>query len=123
MIKYNKLEKWTFGIDTDKLINLVLDGRKTATSSLYKFDNLPIVGDISVLTDLNNNSVCVVKTKEVIVTEFKRITWDLAKLEGEDKSLKEWRRVHIDYFNKIDSSFNENTKVIFEIFEVTEIFK
>ena len=105
------------------MINLVLDGKKTATTSLYVIDSLPKVGEISVLTDSNDTNVCIVKSKEVIVTEFKNITWDLAKLEGENNSLEEWRKVHIDYFSKIDSNFNEDTKVIFEIFEVVEICK
>ena len=63
------------------------------------------------------------KNKKIIITGFKNITWDLAKLEGENNSLEEWRKVHIDYFSKIDSNFNEDTKVIFEIFEVIEKFK
>ena len=105
-------------MDTDKLINLVLSGKKTATTSLYKIDNLSKIGDISVLTDLNDKSICIIKTKKVIVTEFKNITWNLAKLEGENNSLNEWRQVHENYFSKIDTNFNEKTKVIFEIFEV-----
>ena len=120
---YNKLERWTFGIDTDKLINLVLSGKKTATTSLYKIENLSKTGDISILTDQNDKSICMIKTKKVIVTEFKNITWDLARLEGENNSLEEWRQVHKDYFSKIDSTFNEDTKVIFEIFEVLGVCK
>lgn len=117
---YNKLERWTFGIDADKLVNLVLDGKKVATTSLHEFDSLPTIGDVSILTDSNNNDMCILKTRKVIITKFKNITWDLAKLEGENNSLEEWRKVHKDYFSKIDSTFNENTKVIFEIFEVVE---
>ena len=120
---YDKLDRWTFGIDTDKLVSLVLEGKKTATTSLYETDSLPKVDDISVLTDSNDNNVCIIKTKEVIVTEFKNIIWDLAKLEGENNSLEEWRKVHTDFFSEIDSSFNDDTKVIFEIFEVIEKFK
>ena len=119
----NSINRWTFGIDADKLVKLVLDGKKTATTSLYEINSLPKVGDISILTDSNNDDVCILKTKEVIVTKFKNITWDIAKLEGENNSLEEWRKVHKDYFNKIDSSFNDDTKVIFEIFEVIERFK
>ena len=92
--------------------------KKTATTSLFEFDCLPTVGDVSILTDSNNNDICILKTKKVIVTEFKNITWDLAKLEGENDTLEEWRKVHKDYFSKIDSNFNDDTKVIFEIFEV-----
>ena len=101
-------------------MKLVLDGKKTATTSLYEFDSLPTVGDVSILTDSNNNDMCIIKTKEVIVTEFKNIIWDLAKLEGENNSLEEWRKVHKNFFSKIDSSFNYDTKIIFEIFEVIE---
>ena len=92
IVLLNKPDRWTFGIDVDRLVNLVLDGKKTATTSLYDLDN--------------------------IVTEFKNITWDLAKLEGENKSLNEWKESHINYFKKLDSNFNENTRVIFEVFEV-----
>ena len=123
IILLNKLDRWTFGICTDKLINFVLEDKKTATTSLYEIDNLPNVGDISVLTDSDDNNICIVKTKEVIVTEFKNITQDLAKLEGESDSLDEWRKIHIDYFSKINSNFTEDTKVMFEIFEVVGRFK
>lgn len=87
---------------------------------MYEYDSLPTVGELSILTDSNNNDICILKTKKVIITEFTNITWDLAKLEGENNSLKEWRKVHKDYFNKIDSTFNDDTKIIFEIFEVVE---
>ena len=101
----------------------MLDGKKTATTSLYEYDSLPTVGELSILTDSNNNDICILKTKKVIITEFTNITWDLAKLEGENISLEEWRKVHKDFFSKIDSSFNDDTEVIFEIFEVIEKFK
>ena len=123
IVLLNKLNRWTFGIDIEILINLVLDGKKTATTSLYELDSVPEVGELSVLTDSFNNNVCLLKTNKVIITEFKNITWNLAKLEGEDNSLNEWKEKHIEYFNKLDSNFNENTKVIFEIFEVIKKWK
>ena len=118
IVLLNKPDRWTFGIDVDRLVSLVLDGKKTATTSLYELDNVSKVGDISILTDLKDNNVCFIKTINVIITEFKNITWDLAKLEGEDKSLNEWKENHMNFFKKIDPNFNENTKVIFEVFEV-----
>ncbi len=122
IVLLNNLDKWTFGIDTDKLVKLVLDGKKRATTSLYEVNNLSKIDDLSILTDSNKHNVCLVKTKKVIVTEFKNITWDLAKLEGENNSLEEWRKVHKDYFSKMNSTFNDDTKVIFEIFDVIEKF-
>jgi uncharacterized protein YhfF len=44
-------------------VKLVLDGKKKATTSLYEFDSLPTVGDVSILTDSNNNDMCIIKTK------------------------------------------------------------
>lgn len=110
-------------MNADYLVKLVLEGKKTATTSLYELDCLPKIGDISILTDSNHNDICITKTKEVIVKQFKNITWDLAKLEGENNTLEEWRKVHIDYFSKIDNTFNMDTKVIFELFEVVEVCK
>lgn len=118
IVLLNKPDRWTFGIDVDRLVNLVLDGKKTATTSLYDLDNISEVGDISILTDTKDNNICFIKTSNVIVTELKNITWDLAKLEGENKSLNEWKESHINYFKKLDPDFNENTRVIFEVFEV-----
>ena len=37
------MNNWSFGIDNDKLIGLVLEGKKTATSSLYNFDKIPVI--------------------------------------------------------------------------------
>ena len=118
IVLLNKPNRWTFGIDVDRLVDLVLDGKKTATTSLYELDNVSKVGDISILTDSKDNNMCFIKTINVIITEFRNITWDLAELEGENKSLNEWKESHMNYFNIIDPNFNENTKVIFEVFEV-----
>jgi len=118
IVLLNKPNRWTFGIDVDRLVDLVLDGKKTATTSLYELDNVSRVGDISILTDSKDNNICFIKTINVIITEFRNITWDLAELEGENKSLNEWKESHMNYFNIIDPNFNENTKVIFEVFEV-----
>ena len=52
-------------------------------------------------------------------TQFKNITEGLAFIEGEgDKSLKYYQDEHTKIFKKIDKSFNEESKVVFEIFKV-----
>ena len=116
------IKRWKFGIDNDKLVNLVLQGKKKATTSLlsdYDNNNLPKIGDISIITYDNNNDACLIQIKDVIITEFKNIKDELAYLEGEgDRSLEYYRKVHNDFFKSIDKNFNDNTKVVFEIFEV-----
>ena len=112
------MKKWKFGINNDYLVDLVLSGKKTATISLYNENDIPVLNEESELCFSDGNIACITKTCRVVVTEFKNITLDLAKLEGENNSLEEWRSEHIDFFKSIDNNFNENTKVVFEVFEV-----
>lgn len=116
----NKLEGWTFGINANQLVEPVLEGKKTATTYLYGDDEKYKENDISILTDINGNDVCLIQTKKIIITTFKNITWDLAILEGENNSLDDWRKEHYNFFKKINPDFNKDTKVVFEIFEVIE---
>ena len=62
------LRKWKFGIDNNKLINLVLSNKKQATSSLCYDDGF---------------SACIVKTLDYRIMKFSEMTIELAKLEGE----------------------------------------
>ena len=117
----NKLKTWRFGIDNDKLVNLVLSGKKTATTSLYDENDIPAIGEESILIFDNEVQACVTKTKEIIITEFKNISKRLSKLEGEG-TYEKWKKSHIEFFKTINPNFNDNTKVIFEIFEVKEKF-
>lgn len=116
------MKKWKFGVTNDELIKLVLEGKKKATTSLYGKDEIPVVGEESIICFDNEKEACIVKTKKYIVMKFCEMTEDLAKLEGEgDLSLNYWTKVHYDYFKMVDETFNENSKIIFEIFEVTKI--
>ena len=118
IVDNNELERWTFGINANQLVELVLEDKKTATTYLYVDDEEYKENDISILTDINGNDVCLIQTKKIIITTFKNITWDLAVLEGENNSLDDWKREHYNFFKKITPSFNEDTKVVFEIFEM-----
>lgn len=112
------IERWKFGIDNNKLVELVLSGNKTATTSLLS-ESTPKIGEESIIMYNDNTDACLIKTTNVIVTEFKNITEDLAYLEGEeDRSLEYYRKVHNEFFKTINPNFNDNTKVVFEIFEV-----
>lgn len=121
-------ERWKFGTDNDKLVKLVLKGEKRATTSLYKEyilegEELPKVGDRSIILFDDDSEACLIENVEVIVTEFKNITEELAFIEGEgDKSLEYYRREHIIIFKEIDSEFDDSSKVVFEIFKVIKKF-
>ena len=121
-------DSWAFGDDADKLASLVLEGRKSATASvydLYAYDNeeLPEVGSYSVILDSEDNAVCVIRDTEVRVVPFKDVDADHARLEGEgDLSLSYWRDVHkrcfTGWMNEAGMPFDEDTKVVLEKFEV-----
>lgn len=127
------LEKWHFELSegpANYLLSLVLQGKKRATaSSLWAYqidgDPLPAEGGMSVLTDWGGTPACVVRTTAVHVLPYREITFDLARLEGEDDCLASWRKNHEQFFTEegrqLGYVFSEEMPVIFEEFEIVEL--
>ena len=127
------LEKWHFELTEDacnSLLDLVLKGQKRATSSsLAAFElggeTMPKEGELSVITDWDGNPRCVVRTKKLHVLPYEEITYDLAKLEGEDETLDSWKRSHERFFTRegemLGYHFSPQMPVVFEEFEVVEL--
>lgn len=119
---------WCFGSEPDLLAQLVLEGTKTATASaypLYKIEDeeLPQVGEYSVILDSKDNAICIIQTKKVYVIPFNEVSSEHAYKEGEgDRSLEFWRRVHQDFFSKfleeVGLTFCTDMEVVCEEFEV-----
>lgn len=113
--------------DANSLAELVKQGIKRATTGLYYLyeiegEILPQVGELSVIIDWQGKAQCVIETKEVSLIPFKEVTEEFAKIEGEgDKSLKYWRDVHINAFNRhlkeFNKEFQEDMLVVCEEFE------
>ena len=55
------MEKWSFGIDNDYLIKLVLEGKKRATTSNYDENELPVIGKQTIIVNDNGEDACIVK--------------------------------------------------------------
>ena len=102
-------EVWSFG-DTAEMGNelgaLAKAGTKTATCSLvweYEAEgneDLPKVGDVSILTDGEGWPLCVVETTEVEVKAFNAVDEDFAFDEGEgNRTLAYWQAVHWEFFS------------------------
>ena len=116
------MEKWKFGVDNNKLISLVLSNKKTATTSLYK-DNmkLPIIGEESIICYDDGKEACVVKTIDYKIMKFNEMTEEYSKLEGEgDLTLDYWKDSHYNFFKSINPNFNEDSKIVFEIFKLVK---
>ncbi|MCP8616233.1 ASCH domain-containing protein [Salirhabdus salicampi] len=124
-------EAWAFGDSkemADELANLVLEGKKTATSSnytLYELENevLPFVGLHNIILDGDGKAVGIVETTSVEVVPFDEVTAEHAYLEGEgDRTLTYWRDVHETFFKKefeiIYQEFNYKIPVVCERFKL-----
>lgn len=114
-----ELKSWSFAVDNDRLVKLVLEGKKTATTSIYN-GIVDEEGAESILTHTNKEPACITKTIKNVIIEFKNVDWNLAKLEGENNNLDEWREEHYKLFKSLDNNFNDKTKVVIELFEVTK---
>ena len=97
-------DAWAFGVDADKLADLVYQGLKTATASaypLYELDGeeLPKAGEYSVILDSQENAVCIIQTTKVFLCPFRDVDERQAWKEGEgDRSLSYWRDMHKAFF-------------------------
>ena len=112
---------------SNKLLDLVLSGKKKATaSSLLAFEvnneNIPQVGNYSIVTDFHGNPRCVIETVSITILPFNEITFDICKREGEDETLESWQRGHRHFFTEDGEisgyEFSEDMPVVFEDFKV-----
>ncbi len=115
------------GPERDRLVDAVLEGRKTATSSLlaeWLLDDqeLPAVGDRREVLDSNDNAVAVIETTAVDVIRLGDADLGLAHEEGEGfESVAEWRRAHERFWTEdvmprlpanLAGRFNDDAKVV-----------
>ncbi len=129
-------EAWAFGGDdasADELADLVLKGIKFGTASAYDeyvleeaLDELPKVGDYSVILDSRGEALCVIRDYDVYVRPFKEVPPFHAYSEGEgDRSLAYWKEVHERFFCEAlagsEAPFTEDSLVICEKFTVEYI--
>ncbi len=109
---------WHFDTKNDFFVNLVLSNQKTAVTSLYDENAVPVIGEEAVLIFDNEKKACVTKTTKVMVTKFKNIPESLSRLEGEG-SFEEWKKARTHALKSVDPGFCEETKVVFQVFAVT----
>lgn len=110
---------WSFGDipEAEKLLEMVLDGRKVAMSSSYdEYVNagveIPTEGELSIICNHEGRPRALLRVTEVRVTEFDQVGEDIAAAEGED-SLEKWRKDH-------EELFGGRPKVVTEFFTVLD---
>ncbi len=119
---------WAFGgssEEADELLQLVLEGTKTATASaLWDYEAegeaLPEVGSLSILLDGQGHPRALINTTAVAVAPFDEVDEEHARLEGEgDRSLGHWRAAHERFFSQVSSrGFEPDMPVVLERFAV-----
>lgn len=124
----DEYEAWAFGDSADELSALVLEGKKTATSSAYDLyavdgEEIPKVGDYSVILDSEERAVCIIQNISVKTVPFCDVDSEFAAKEGEgDGSLEYWRRVHREFFSgcfsEANLEFNDSISLVLEEFRV-----
>lgn len=126
-------EAWSFCDGAtwgDNLLELVLQGRKFGTASAYDeyvaedaLDDLPKVGDYSVLLKPNGEAVCVIRNYDVYIRTYESVPPFHAYAEGEaNRSLESWRDIHTKFFRPrlelIDRPLNAKSLIVCEKFTV-----
>ncbi|QIX26253.1 ASCH domain-containing protein [Nocardioides sp. JQ2195] len=118
---------WAFGANADqadRLLALVLDGTKTATSSaLRDYDSgqepVPTVGTLSIITDGAGTPRALITTTDVRIVPFGDVDVEHARLEGEgDLSLEYWRDVHREFFTETGGEVTDDTEIVMERFKI-----
>lgn len=121
---------WSFGgtpEQADELVDLVLDGTKTATAGAqwdyeHEQEPLPRVGDLAIVLDGAEQPRALIEIVQVDVVAFAAVDAEHAHLEGEgDRSLAHWRIVHERFFTDHathDRGFSPDMPVVLERFRV-----
>lgn len=129
--KNSTYQVWAFGSNpamADSLLSLVLEGKKTATSSakkLFDYDDepLPKEKEYSIILNGKNQPRAVIQTITVDEIAFCDVPAEFAYLEGEDdRSLEQWRHAHLNYFQEVFRTyglkFTEEEMLYCETFRV-----
>lgn len=114
--------------DANRLGQLVLKGKKSASSSVYalykKYNmDLPKIGKRQIVTDFDGNALAIITTIGVDTIPFNKISADYAALDmGTNKEpLEKWKKAHWIFFDsflsEIDEKATEDMRIVCERFK------
>lgn len=87
--------------EQDYLAQLVLQGEKIATSSLYEITlKHTNVGEVWEIIDSKNRKIAMVEVTKVQQRKFKEIDEAFAQEEG-DQTYRNWYEIHWNYYGEI----------------------
>ena len=107
-IKYN--EAFQFGASADWLADLVVEEKKTATTSGFVFyelekEPLPQVGGYDIVLNGQDEPVAVIQNESVEVVPMNEVTEEFALAEGEG-DYQYWWNAHEKFFTELLKEYN-----------------
>ncbi len=101
-------ESWYFHTnkaDANRLAELILNGKKKASSGLYSWyeeanADLPKIGTKNIITDFDGKAQAIIETIGVDTIPFNQISKEYAEMDMGTKiePLKKWKKAHWDFF-------------------------
>ena len=122
-IKYK--DAFQFGASADWLADLVVEGKKTATTSGFVFyelekEAIPQAGEYYIVLDGQEEPVAVIQIQSVEVVPMNEVTEEFALAEGEG-DYRFWWDAHEKFFTELlkeyDIEFSPNMLVVCERFK------
>ena len=120
-----------FGFDPDMLAQLVIEGKKTATSSayvLYELENeqIPTIDSYSIILNSDEKPVAIIKNIDVQILPMNKVPVEHMVAEGEgDLSYEYWWNGHKAAFTmdleEHGMNFSEDMLVVCEKFELVDV--
>ena len=103
-------DAFQFGVSADWLADLVVEGKKTATTSGYVFyelekEPMPQADEYSIVLDGQDNPVAVIQNQSVEVVPMNEVTEEFALAEGEG-DYQYWWDAHEEFFTQALKEFN-----------------
>lgn len=124
--RYQGLRSFAFGDSpelADELLELVLQGVKTATCSTEDEPNTSTPGEQWIVLDGQGRPRCIIETVEITYHRYCDVDARFAFEEGEgDRSLAYWRDAHRNYFSR-QGRFSETMMLMCERFRLVEILE
>ena len=120
------MKSFSFGDNpamADELLDLVLQGRKIATSwaTVHGVLEGEEVGQRMIIKDSTGKPRVIIETTELTRHPFNEVDESFAHDEGEgDLSLEYWRKEHKAYFTR-EGMFSEDMNVCCQRFRVVEV--
>ncbi|KGR79087.1 ASCH domain-containing protein [Ureibacillus manganicus] len=118
-------DAFQFGSSADWLADLVVEGKKTATTSGFVFyelekEAIPSAGEHYIVLDGRDEPVAIIQIQSVEVVPMNEVTEEFALAEGV-KDYQFWWDAHVEFFTKslkkYDIEFSPSMLVVCERFK------